>query len=249
LPKEKILVMPGNHDRFFGTLPLLSGSKRFEHDDAFGPRWDQSPKVRLRPEYVCEHKIPGPSGDPGLSIICADFALSWRHSIQKPVLHLDEGLVEDSTLAALIQATTSAQEDGWAVVWAIHFPPNFPGEVFRKKLRGFRRLLAAARACEVDYIFSGHTHKQIAYRTGFHSSPVTVFCAGTAMCDGAENHAFFLHEVLVLDRKVNDVSTREYTFSSAGIKPNSKGFWEESGTIVEKKFIPVRFPWLQRLGY
>lgn len=247
LPAGKILSMPGNHDRFFGKLPLFSGSKRFEHEQAFGPRWNQTRDIAPRPEPVREYRLQSPHAKSGLSIICADFSLSFRGSVTRPGPHFDEGVVDDDTLDALCAATSFAKDEGQAVMWAIHFPPNFPGEI-RKKLRGYRRLLSAAYQYGVHHILSGHTHKQLVYQTGSEKAPINVYCAGTAMCDGAREHAFFAHTIICLDGEVKDVATETFEYSKGSPKRGSQSGWS-AGMASAGSYRPVRLQWLSRFGF
>jgi 3',5'-cyclic AMP phosphodiesterase CpdA len=181
-----------------------------------------------------------------LSIICVDFALSMRRSAKRVGLHFDNGHVDKPTLDALIAATASAQDEGQAVVWGIHYPPNFPGEKF-KKLRGYRTLLEQAASQGVNHIFSGHTHEQLTYRTGKSGKDVVVHCAGSAMCYQAPCHGFYSHTIVTLNGKVDDVQSEEFTFKQA--KPPVANIAWQRRQILPSSHQRIRLPWLQRFRW
>src|SRR5207249_1252408 len=114
------------------------GCKNFEDASAFENKWSPRMEGVLHPAPVRERGLSAPDGTPGLSIICADFSLTISSSaVRLPfvVPSLNEGLVTDDVLDSLDILTTRAQEEGFAVVWAIHFPPDFPRHWFRQQLR------------------------------------------------------------------------------------------------------------------
>ena len=83
-------------------------------------------------------------------------------------------------LHALLQETRvqQAQYESLAVVWAVHFPPEWHGidPVLRLVDDHF---LAAASTVDVHHIFCGHTHEPRQYALASNAG-VQVYCAGTA---------------------------------------------------------------------
>ena len=206
-PVEKMVIMPGNHDRYRGwPTPFLSGSANFEHVDAFDEKWSPGNEaVSPSASLVRERRIPAKKNKGGLSILCADFALSFAESsrISPFLLHFNGGSVKDEVLSSLARLTAAARDDGYAVVWAIHYPPKFPGH-WRQQLRGYKRLLVEAKGLGVRHIFAGHTHEQLQYEVG----GVHVHCAGTPTSHGSKEYKFLRHKIYVNPRNSEVLAVR-----------------------------------------
>lgn len=167
-----IYILPGNHDRFDGWY---LGPGGVEFDAVFGQTcWAAGQGAQtlvVLQAANCER----------LALIGADFTLlSYRHA-NGLFGYLGQGRVYQTILTALAQATQlvrQAHGADLAVVWAVHFPPDFAGIDPNLSLLDQHLLVTAASACDVHHVFCGHTHEPREYPA---SDPqVTVHCAGTA---------------------------------------------------------------------
>lgn len=206
-PPDKLVVMPGNHDRYHQSF--LSGSTNFEHAKAFEKVWSPRNQPVISADPVRERRLHSKHGRGGLSIICADFALNLAASARRlPILtFFDDGSVSAETLSSLETMTTTAHEDGFSVVWGVHYPPAFPRHL-RQQLFGYKKLLAAAQRSGVRHIFSGHTHKQLVYEA---ADNVWVHCAGTPTSMGSKTFDFLRHKISIMGGRVAFVDTEQWS--------------------------------------
>jgi 3',5'-cyclic AMP phosphodiesterase CpdA len=186
-------LLPGNHDRLrAATLQWYApGGKLF--DTIFEPYWGpvdpttgESPKVREFDDI----------SRPGLTVkvIAADFNLKHPSHRLGRSFHNQyaQGRVYPEILSELVDKTMMATrriKGPRAILWAIHFPPKFPGIAHAMQLIDERALIDAARHCRVNAILSGHTHEAVRY-----TSPGTtydVFCCGTTTQKHAPSGNFF----------------------------------------------------------
>jgi 3',5'-cyclic AMP phosphodiesterase CpdA len=168
-----IVLLPGNHDRFHGWL-LHAGGTAF--DAIFSAYWHGRRKAQTL--------IVLQLGRENLAILAADFTLQRDADADVATggrwAYMGQGKVYPVVLQALIQETQAqrAQYELLAVVWALHFPPEWAGMDPVLRLVD-DHLLAAASTAGVRHLFSGHTHEPRRYALA--SNPaVQVYCAGTA---------------------------------------------------------------------
>ena len=221
-PMDRLVLMPGNHDRFHPALPLLSGSTAFEDPRAFGPRWDGSAAPRHHAKKIIERRFK--VADTGISIICIDCSLSNDESKHLlPLKHFDAGVVRDDALKELSIVTQNAYRDNHAVVWAVHYPPAFPNHWWAR-LKNHRSLIDLATKLDVNYIFSGHTHKQIRYDIIHNRRRVTILCAGSATCGNEKEPPTYMHHTLrILNTQVTHIRTIEMKYQTRALSGSLSG--------------------------
>ena len=193
-------MMPGNHDRYVGDI-LFPGGTEFE--TVFGNDWkagqsfpvDQSEK-NIRGVYFKKNGTH-------FHVLCTDFSLTSKLvaalNTAPPdslVSHAGQGHVKQNILNGLIKVTQKIKESRSddVVIWATHFPPQFPNVGKHLKLISEDRLTKAANECGVSLIISGHTHEDNHYMV----DSVPVVCTGTACAWGKdENPSFSIIEISI----------------------------------------------------
>jgi UDP-2,3-diacylglucosamine pyrophosphatase LpxH len=175
-----VWLLPGNHDRYIRTklLDYSPGGTRFDY--VFGAYW----KGHVQAFPLISH------ADIHAAIIAADFNLKSKKDSTVMFGKYAQGRAYTATLDHLEQATTSiknnhAQQrtEALAIVWALHFPPKYPGISRAMQLINSRELIDRANQCGVHALLAGHTHQPVAYRTP--DMRFDVFCAGTT----SQHHA------------------------------------------------------------
>jgi 3',5'-cyclic AMP phosphodiesterase CpdA len=173
-PGLPILLLPGNHDRFEGLFRHAGGTR---FNTIFGRSW--------RPGNVQTIGILT-LGKESLAIIAADFCLACDADADTatdgPWAHLGQGKAYSAITNELIQETQRRRQrhSPLAVVWAVHFPPEFMGLDGTLRLLDEQNLIAAAKTAGVHHLFCGHTHEPREYPLA--SAPtVMVHCAGSAI--------------------------------------------------------------------
>lgn len=167
---EKLVVLPGNHDRYQGRL-LWPGGKAF--DSAYASHW--------KPSSACgrvQSQVFSLEGE-SLIVASADFTLARVKDGSPPVIgYIGTGRVYRETIDALVAQTEALKVDAntSAVVWVVHYPPRFSGITPTLSLHDDHLLADAAESSGVGVILCGHTHEARRYKIG----NVIVNCAGTA---------------------------------------------------------------------
>ena len=171
IASEKLIVLPGNHDRYEGRL-LLPGGVAF--DTTFSTHWN--------PSSACgrvQTQIFRANGE-ALIIASADLTLGSVADGSPPAYgYIGTGRAYPQTIAALAEQTEAMriENDTSAVVWVIHYPPLFAGINASLSLHDDQLLADAAETAGVAVILCGHTHEARRYQV----SNVVVNCAGTAL--------------------------------------------------------------------
>lgn len=177
-----IITLPGNHDRYEGVA-LLPGGTRFEQH--FGVSWDFEKGwsydaysvIGASRVKVCTLE----KDNVGLGIVLADLSLLNAHAAEGAWGWVGQGAV--SCIDEMMQATKLIREEaqdagiGVAVIWAVHFPPSFPGNDEKLRLLNEDVLIAAAENLGIPLILAGHTHQPLRYVAGVNQS-VAVICSG-----------------------------------------------------------------------
>jgi 3',5'-cyclic AMP phosphodiesterase CpdA len=186
LAMARRVLIPGNHDRFYGHVPYLPNNPAF--DVTFRRHWRGSSRVNTL--VVLRHRADSTV----LAVIGADFSLRRRRDASHSLFgYLGQGRVYDGTLKALQAETKRLQGkyEAVAILWVVHFPAQFPKLARALKLIDGNKLLSAAKAMKVPYILSGHTHEASDYAP---APEVEVLCAGTAMEFGARSQCVHMRE-------------------------------------------------------
>jgi 3',5'-cyclic AMP phosphodiesterase CpdA len=166
-----IRLLPGNHDRF--GLFRDAGGRAF--DPIFTDFWTAGQGVQSFPP------LAGPSGADRLAIAAADFSLIVNSDETAAGGRWGQGRIYTAVLDGLIAETNALRQTQPrpAVLWAVHFPPEFESVDHALSLIDDARLLDAADAHQIPAIFCGHTHEARPYRPRGPNG-VHVLCAGAA---------------------------------------------------------------------
>lgn len=170
-------LLPGNHDRyklFLKRLGYAPGNRKFHQ--IFHRHWQQDVKVSA----IIKSGL-------AVGIIAADFSLrTLRDADMLPNVFVNahaQGRVYQDILARCVAETQSFQDQYEGdkevfIIWAVHFPPAPAQAETYMRLIDREALIAAAHACGVALILSGHTHEPFEF-----SSPqygFRVFGTGSA---------------------------------------------------------------------
>lgn len=166
--QREIILFPGNHDRYKGRFYAPNGR---EFDRLLGKLWNPVKEIQTVTLELSGQR---------LAIVCADFCLrSTLDATGLPGM-LGQGKASDSTVADLVNETLAQRNQrGAGVIWAVHFPPAFPGINSALSLLDDVNLIDAANRVGVSSIICGHTHEALQYAAAG-DPPVDIFCAGTA---------------------------------------------------------------------
>lgn len=163
---HRVVVIPGNHDRFDGPLCAPGGTK-FEQSFV---EW-KGRQQRVSGPYVLEQDAKF------LAIVAADLSLPAGYPNLGTLGRFGQGVATGAAVSELEQLTTQLRNEyaPLAVVWAVHFPARFPGISDQLRLLKDDDLLSAAKRSGITAVLSGHTHLPAIYFSG-----VPVLCAGSA---------------------------------------------------------------------
>ena len=161
--------IPGNHDRYASNL-FAPGGRAF--DQIVGWAGTGAQRVTLAT---------------GLHVVGLDCSMRALSPLDSGLERLAVGEVCDQLLDEARAASARTADDD-ALLWLVHWPPEFDGGDRQMRLEGEARLLALADELDVDLVLSGHTHETRVYLT---SVGVPVVCCGTTSqsLSGATPHS------------------------------------------------------------
>ena len=195
-------LIPGNHDRFspHRYLGFAPGSREFHR--VFQSLWDDD--VRLYPTIS--------RGDTSVTIIGADLSLRRsRDCGLKPWNRYAQGKAYPDIVKKLEEVTRLALNNHGSkhaiVLWAIHFPPRYPGLSPRMKLLDSDAIIRAANRSGVRAVLTGHTHNDLKYSR--HGMKFEVLCAGTASEFLPKNGNHF--QIIIIED--NELRLEHYEFN------------------------------------
>lgn len=188
-------VLPGNHDRLEKTtwkLRVRELGKLLKFHKIYLPgggffdvhiaekSFTENPVQRMK-------KLTMPlSGGRTLAvhILLADLTLeTYGHHEGNWFGWIGQGRAYEDRCKMLVDETEALTRESEAagevpfVIWAVHFPPQFPGAPKSCILVEEGNLISAARRSPVRAIVAGHTHEHLTYRTP--GMNFDVFCCGT----------------------------------------------------------------------
>jgi 3',5'-cyclic AMP phosphodiesterase CpdA len=160
----RILLLPGNHDRFRGEMRLPGG---VQFDSVFGSYW--------RSGLNGIHAATISKGKEKLILAFADFCMPNLKKGRSCIW--GQGLAGRGTVDGLESLTIRLREEApmSAIIWILHFPPLIDVEK-KLRLRRAQRVLDAAIRTGVRKIFAGHLHRD--QDTPY--SEVQVICTASA---------------------------------------------------------------------
>jgi 3',5'-cyclic AMP phosphodiesterase CpdA len=178
-----VLYLPGNHDRFVPTRRWHERVPIFfypggTHFDVLLCDHRRDPVKRL--ELVAE----AAAGEKRLRVVVftADFTLDDIADSEGFYGWLAQGR-SYSNIRQMVVAKTEHEirqktdEECLCVLWALHFPPNYPGIKQQHVLLDQQRLIEGAKSAGVQAVLAGHTHRQLVYKDP--TMPFWVYCCGT----------------------------------------------------------------------
>lgn len=161
-PRDRVIVVPGNHDRYQGEKcePLSSEFERASH---FSPKWNIYNRAVERENPRADLNAAKISARNGVrvgfvSIDCSYYGHHidgyrrgwWRM--------LGGGFADAAVLDRAVDLTLSFRRQSIPTIWVIHFPPRNIGRSFLG-LENWREVIEKASKAKVELILSGHTHK------------------------------------------------------------------------------------------
>jgi hypothetical protein len=129
-----------------------------------------------------------------------------------PVLGiLGQGRVYDHILSDLETETNELRSayTRMGIIWAVHFPPQSPGNTLGLRLIRGQKLVSSARMQGVHHIIAGHIHSDQTYTTGAKPA-VAVYCAHSACSVSTDGGNGF--QVLEIDVAGSQVAISEETY-------------------------------------
>jgi hypothetical protein len=126
---------------------------------------------------------------PLLALVCADFTLAHEQDATGPLGHWGQGRVYPTVLTKLVNETARcrALSNPPAIVWCVHFAPEFPNLSPTLQLIDGHELTKAAAQHGVRFILCGHTHI-MAHGPSPTQPSVMIVCAGSACCVKPREH-------------------------------------------------------------
>lgn len=228
-----VLCLPGNHDRFIptremylGIFPIFFKPGGTEFDrlvEDYSQRVVHS--IELTDELSHGRRLK-------VVVLGADLTLSHFDDHTRLFGWLAQGKVRSHICRRLVAMTEQVKEqkkedEVLCVLWAIHFPPDFPGVRDHSRLLGERQLIKAANRAGVHAVLAGHTHQHLTYRNP--SMSFRVFCCGTTTQheprasvggrdeqNAVKGNFFQIITVTVDEAGRVDLSARDYRYSSVG---------------------------------
>lgn len=215
-----VWLLPGNHDRYqgFGYFP---GGKQF--DVEFAAEW-RGPVQSYRPIITSDLSVAVIAADFTLhSVSDSDRLLGWLGQGKAHIRVLDRLEAETRRVAGQCRLQSTAP---LCIIWAVHFPPDYPRNSKYLKLLDGDMLIQRANGCGVRAILAGHTHDPVKYRRP--AMKFDVFCAGTTtQAFAPEGNHFRIIEIGVDATGSFTLNSEEYRFRNVqgGTITNRSGFY------------------------
>ncbi len=201
--ENRLFLVPGNHDRFDGLLMKPAGR---HFDRVFGTEWRARQSAQ-----TC-----GVLASNGKAVLLIGLDLSLTTSADASTdaggAH-GQGRAYDRVLQRAIQLSASGRkrlvaeglvgsgDDDVALLWLIHFPPDFRPLAKALELVDDAELIGAGDRAGVTGFLAGHTHEAQVYRVGRNGAKVA--CASSA---------------LQYEEGRNSIQTVDIEFGAAGVR-------------------------------
>lgn len=215
-------MLPGNHDRYiptdgytYGFFPKFfdPGGDVFDLVEDF--KQSRAKKLGVLPA------LDGPV-DLRVIVLAADFTLKKFDHHDGVYGWLAQGcayreIVEELSEQTVREIAKHDNDGTLCVLWAVHFPPAFPGIPGSNKLIDDHLLIAAANDCGVKVILAGHTHQQKPYRPK--GANFDVLCCGSttqyAPPNSQANNRFQIINIDLRGSSDVDIKVENYRYMRA----------------------------------
>lgn len=225
---KRLLLLPGNHDRYDSTFPFfVPGGTLFDDVRYFGKYWKAGQGVQT---WISPFKE-----GVRLGLVSADLSLRSGDQWADPLGSYGQGNVYADIIHGLETLTEDLRTDTLGLLWVVHFPPAYPGIDPVLRLLDEEVLIEAASRQRISHILAGHTHSPRAYSAESSAgTKIEILCAGTA-AQGVAPWGNFIHELEIeVDAK-----------GIASISFQTFQWYEEVGGVgrgAEGQWIPVSCP-------
>jgi hypothetical protein len=249
--KVPVLYLPGNHDRYVFTRDWYGFSPKFftpggTEFDRLLSDYRQHPiqSIELTAEVSKDKKLK-------TVILAADLALEQFDDHEGFLGWLAQGKAYSNIRRELREATERLKEQRkedeiLCVLWAVHFPPDYPGCPNESRLLGEEKLIQTANTAGVSAVLAGHTHKQLNYRNP--SMSFRVFCCGTTTqhepqamvggrdeLDARKGNLFQIITVVADEAGKVKMSAKDFRYSGFGPQSNRRDIpWVEFPSDAEE---------------
>ena len=249
--KVPVLYLPGNHDRYVFSREWYGFSPKF-----YTPGGTEFDRLLLdyRQDHIQRIELPAEvSKDKKLRVVilAADFTLDNFDDHEGFLGWLAQGKAYSNLRRELREETERLREEKTedeilCVLWAVHFPPDYPGCPNESRLLGDEKFIQAANTAGVSAILAGHTHKHLNYRQP--SMTFKVFCCGTttqhepqAMVGGRDEsdvrkgNLFQIITVTADEAGSVKLSAKDYRYAGFGRQSNRRDIpWVELPSDAEE---------------
>jgi 3',5'-cyclic AMP phosphodiesterase CpdA len=209
-----IHLLPGNHDRYL-RVGGLGGPGGLLFDEVFQGYWQVGQGVTA---FVLGRSLGVVMGDMTLT------SAAHGTSFQGGFWGQGKAYVERIAFMKVQTELLRAKHPALAVLWAVHFAPEFKDLPEELRLIDGDRLIEAAQELDVRYLLCGHTHSHLQYQAGL-GQPVTVFCVGSAaQRNGPSDNTLNLFDVEVESGAITRFEPRILEYEPA------EGFRERSSS-------------------
>jgi predicted phosphodiesterase len=153
--KNRIFLLPGNHDRYQNLLGA-TGGRHF--DEAFKKYWPQNDSVSSR--------VLGKNGDI-VALIAGDFSLQSDDDAYG-LNRLGRGKAYQGVIDKMVAKTIELREKyaGAVLIWVVHFPPAQVQDA-KLLLIDDHLLEGAAIKTDISLILAGHLHQNRVMQTQY----------------------------------------------------------------------------------
>jgi len=202
-----VRLLPGNHDRYKSSK-RFPGSKLF--DKHFGKYWNDTNGISYNQETIKK-------GGESIIVLCADFSLRSEWDGGSPIGFFGKGRVYNDQLETLKETVNNIKKDApsSAILLGVHFAPESDKVLSGINQRNLKLindsgLLTATVQHGINFLFCGHTHKSIFYKSK-HNPCLEIHCCGTSSClSKKEDTTFHLLDLYVENSKIIDSESHGY---------------------------------------
>jgi 3',5'-cyclic AMP phosphodiesterase CpdA len=203
---QKLLLLPGNHDRYHGGIASMPGGRRF--DAIFERYWTAGQGV----EWLATLGNEGTSDR--LAIVGMDCTLTTIADAEPAHSYFGQGRVKQELLSKLKNQLLEIRKSigDTAVLLLLHYSPEHPRTPAHSKLIGDTALVGVAADLAVTDILCGHLHDAEVYDGSL--GGVRMHSAGSASHCAVPENAFHVRRVTVDGSRITTVGRIDFVWNS-----------------------------------